>query len=43
MKRAIESVGQGKEGHRAYAFKQVEMWDKFVAEGRQSFLGKLVM
>ena len=41
-KRATESVGQGKEGHRAYAFKQVEMWDKFSAQGRKSFLGKMV-
>jgi hypothetical protein len=41
-RRAMESEGQGREGHKAYAFKQVEMWNKFATEGRHLFAGKMV-
>ncbi len=42
MRRAARSELEGKEGHEAYAFKQVEMWDRFAKEGRKRFAGKMV-
>jgi len=41
--RAENSNRAGKPGHRIYAFKQVDLWQRLESRTRRQFLGKMVV